>query len=688
MQESSKKYVFWSLLAIVLAFILITSRHAGITCDEVLHYNQSVDVLQYFLSGGEDKAALHNPVWHLSYYGQSYDNIVTFIAYWLDIEDIYSLRHFMSSLAGWLVVVVTALFARWLSGYRTAIISIFLLAVTPSFLGHSHNNLKDIPFALGYISTAFFILRLVKSDKRKPLGDIILLTLSIAFTISIRAAGAVVILYSFFFLAIYYLAEYFKGGYINRREVVYKTVVLALVSFSGYFLSILLWPYALQDPLRNVYEAYRVMAHFPDTFRQLFEGKVLWSDSMPWYYLPKSMLITVPVLVTAGLILFVVLSFRKSGNRKIVEYFFLAFTVFFPVLFAILGKSNLYSSWRQFLFIYPALVIFSATGLDLFYKLAGRTSLKIVFIFLLLAFSVHPIKYMLSNPAYSYMYYNQLTGGLSGAYGYYENDYYFVSQTEASEWLLTHLKKKNITGRVKVAATYSVAWQFRNKPETETSFIRFEERSQSDWDYAIIVNRYIHPEILRKKLWPDPEALHVIYVDGVPVCEILERKTKDDFYGYLALERGDYRTAADFFYRAERYNSNDEMFFYNFATALRNNGDKEGAGEMLKRSLSINPDFEPALMYLGNIAVTEGIKKEAVEYYSKVLSVNKKYFEAYVEQAELYKESDMPRARMLLRSCLEQNPHFRPAIKSLADTYRISDPEIAEKYDKLADSVK
>jgi hypothetical protein len=33
------------------------------------------------------------------------------------------------------------------------------------------------------------------------------------------------------------------------------------------------------------------------------------------------------------------------------------------------------------------------------------------------------------------------------------------------------------------------------------------------------------------------------------------------------------------------------------------------------------------------------------------------------------------------------NPRYKPAIVALADTYRESDPEIAKKYDELANSV-
>jgi len=34
------------------------------------------------------------------------------------------------------------------------------------------------------------------------------------------------------------------------------------------------------------------------------------------------------------------------------------------------------------------------------------------------------------------------------------------------------------------------------------------------------------------------------------------------------------------------------------------------------------------------------------------------------------------------------NPRYRPAILALADSYRLSDPDVARKYDDLANSYK
>jgi tetratricopeptide (TPR) repeat protein len=121
---------------------------------------------------------------------------------------------------------------------------------------------------------------------------------------------------------------------------------------------------------------------------------------------------------------------------------------------------------------------------------------------------------------------------------------------------------------------------------------------------------------------------------------------------------------------------------------LYNDGQYQKADSLLKRGLDINPDFEPILMYLGNIARSRDKMDEAITYYEKVIEVNRKYFEAYVGLSELLLDKDVLKARDLLRTCLTMNPRYKPAISALADTYRISNPDVAKKYDELAKSIK
>jgi len=398
------------------------------------------------------------------------------------------------------------------------------------------------------------------------------------------------------------------------------------------------------------------MAHYPLTFRQIFEGNVEWSDYMPWYYLPKSMVITIPLIVLTGLFSFVLFSRRIMKDGKAILYGMVVFTILFPMLFVIYERSNLYSSWRQFLFLYPPIVLLAATGFQIYFENMARKFLTWCGVAFLAILSIHPLKFMIKNHPYSYLYYNEFVGGLKGAYSNYETDYYYVSQTEAAKWLLGYLNNKGINGPVKVKATYSVLWQFRKHPEIKTSFFRYEERSDYDWDYAIVVNRYISPYKLRHNFWPPKNAIDVIYVDKVPVCSVLERKSKDDYYGYVALSEGRNRDAIKYFEKA------------------------------LKKEL--NPEFEPILMYLGNIARSQNKTEDAINYYERLIGVNRKYFEAYVSLSALLTPGDVMKARSLLRTCLDMNPRYKRAIITLADTYRNTDPGIARKYDDLAKSIK
>ena len=93
-------------------------------------------------------------------------------------------------------------------------------------------------------------------------------------------------------------------------------------------------------------------------------------------------------------------------------------------------------------------------------------------------------------------------------------------------------------------------------------------------------------------------------------------------------------------------------------------------------------------MYLGNIAKAENDTGTAIKYYRRLIDYNRKYFQAYVELSGLYVPGDLQKARSLLRECLKINPRYRPAIIALADTYRDSDPDIADKFYKMADTIK
>src|SRR5665647_238179 len=688
MTNKHLKYIFYSIAALLLLLMLKGGVDGGISGDEYLHYNQSVYVYDYFASHGRDTTALHTPVTHLKYYGQSFDNLTTILVRWFNIDDLFLFRHLSCSLAGWLTVIVTAFFAVWLAGYGAGIFVILLFALSPTFMGHAQNNLKDIPFALSYIAAIFFTQKMLFNNNKTKISDAILLTASIAFSISIRPGGLLLICYLFFFFFLFYTHKYLYSHQFEPPLFRKKLIQIFLISVAAWFLSILLWPYAQLNPILNVWKSYEVMTQFPTTLKQLFEGKIEWSDLMPWYYLPKYIAITIPLIIFAGLAAFVVLSKRIINTDILLKYGFLIFSILFPVVFVIYEKSNLYGSWRHFLFIYPSIILLAAIGFSSLFKYLKSKYFIITAVLITLILAIHPARFMIRNYPYYYLYYNQLVGGLNGAYGNYETDYYYHTIRGGSEWLEKYLATNKQNDSIKIATNFSVNWYFRNHPNIETFYCQYDARSQRDWDYMIVANSYIPVNQIKDKTWPPKNAIHVIYADEVPVCAVLKRETKFDLQGYEALKKGDNAEAIRLFEDASKINTQDELIFYNFAAALVKEGKIDSAKTMLHAALKINPGYEPVLMYLGNIAVTQNNPEKAIRYYETLISYNRKYFEAYIGLSKLMLDKDVVKARSLLKTCLTLNPRYKPAIQALADSYRKSDPEVAKKYDDLANTYK
>ncbi len=687
MTDKKLKIVFWGLLVVFLLAVLIISRDAGISGDEEVHYKHSEMVYNYFKTLGNDKSALDTPKTHLQYYGQSFDNFVTILIHLFNIDDVYGFRHLMNSFAGWLIVLTTGLFAIYLSGYRAGIIVVLLFAVSPRFLGHLQNNLKDIPFALAYIAGVFLSLKTVFSVSKPSKRTIALLVLSIAASIGIRAGGILLVIYFWFFTFLYYLHQFFTGAVIETKELFYRFKQLVFISVLSYFIGLLLWPYALTNPFLKPWQSYQIMTNFPTTLRQIFNGGYYWSDFLPWFYLPKYILVTIPLVVLLGLSLFLIFSWRIFKKGKALPLSILIFTIVFPPVFVILKHANLYGAWRHFIFIYPGIVLLAAMGFSEYILSIKKYWPKIVLVTAVVVMAVHPVKFMAANHPYYYLYFNEFTGGLKGAYGKYETDYYYHSMREGTEWLINHLNEVKPKRNIRVGGNFPIQWFFRFYPNIDFSYFQYTNRSNSNWDYAIVGNSYIHPEQLKKGNWPPGNAIHTVYADGVPICTVLKRQTYDDYRGIKALDQGNYAEAEKLLTKALKIDSGNELIYYKLARALMEQGKTENAVSVLKKGIDVHPEYEPSLLLMGSVAEQEGDISQAIEYYRKVIDTNKKYFVAYIKLANLYRETDVKKAREILKACIRVNPHHKDAILALAGTYDETEPEIARKYRELANTI-
>jgi tetratricopeptide (TPR) repeat protein len=366
----------------------------------------------------------------------------------------------------------------------------------------------------------------------------------------------------------------------------------------------------------------------------------------------------------------------------------LGFSILFPLVFVVLIQSNLYGSWRHFLFVYPGIVLIAALGFHALLARYKHRAVRVSAVVLFLALAVHPVRFMAANHPYYYLYYNQFTGGLKGAYGNYETDYYYHSMREGAEWLQEYLKNKPNKAEIVVGGNFPIQWYFRNNKAIDFVYFPWQNRSEYNWDYVLVANSYIPPFQLKNKIWPPSNTIHTIFADGIPICAVVERVTKDDLAGIQEQNKGDNIKSALLFENAFKFDPQNELICYKFAEVLLANGKGDQANQMLTKCLEINPEYEKALVLLGDEALKNKEVEKAAGFYERTIGANRKYYRVYPKLAGIYPETNVLKARKILKDCLKLNSKYKPALEALADTYRKSDPEIARKYDELIMKLK
>jgi tetratricopeptide (TPR) repeat protein len=400
------------------------------------------------------------------------------------------------------------------------------------------------------------------------------------------------------------------------------------------------------------------------------------------------MAITIPWVVLAGLLAFA-FNFRvKYSSTQKLKFALLLLTIFFPLVFVIIKSSNLYGAWRHFLFVYPGLVLISALGIQLIFTHFKSRIIRLITIVVLLGLSVHPFRFMAANHPYYYLYFNQFVGGLNGAYGNFETDYYYHSMQEAADWLKEHIKKNPDSVKVRIGGNFPIQWQFRHESSIQFVYFPYVSRSFYDWDYAIVANSYIPAVQLKNKVWPPENTIHTVMADGIPICAVIKRSTKDDFMGIVELKNRNYINSALLFEKALKIDRQNEMICYKFAESLIGQNQVARAEEVLKKGLEINPEFELAWELLGDLAKRKNDTDNACKFYENSIAANRKYCNVYPKLAAIYAETNVDRARSLLHKCLKINRRFLPALELLAKLYRETAPEKAAFYDRMINKLK
>ena len=193
----------------------------------------------------------------------------------------------------------------------------------------------------------------------------------------------------------------------------------------------------------------------------------------------------------------------------------------FPLICSILFESTLYDGLRHFLFLAPLLAICAAIGYHQLYLIFRKKfksqramrRLQIAGLVGLLAAFIPTIHWQWLSHPNQYIYFNETIGGLPGAFGKFETDYYGNSERQAAVWLNRFIQDHPLDKKVRVC-TYSSHEQIAYYLDKRRFLYNPTKLQKSTCDPFSLQN-------LRWQVFPKGKILKTIKVKGVPLTTVV-----------------------------------------------------------------------------------------------------------------------------------------------------------------------
>ena len=406
---------------------------------------------------------------------------------------------------GSLGVLVLYLFLLEAFNFEIAFVASLVLALNPVYFGYLHNNMKDIPNSFAFTLAVWFFWRLVKYKNMKSL---LLAVIAFAFAFNIKINSVLIPV----ICGLYFLITGNRKLFKRNNMMVLSYFLLAPV-----FALVVWWPF-WSDPLvklRQLPEFYSLNTiNMPVLlFGKIFRSGVNIPPAYPYLYLAVTTPLPVLILSLLGLIVSVYFSFRKNNNFVLLILWF-----FVPLLRYLSPKTGAIDGVRHFMEVLAPLSVFAAIGLNFLIKRINRNLSYLIgiFIFAFIIFILvrfHP---------YQTSFFNSLAGGIQGAQGKFDIDFWGTPQKAAVLWLNENAPRNSSVYIIMAQSTASVYL----RPDLQ-GFVN--RKSITDSDYLVLLNRQsffnlygINPDELSQ----DHELIFSEKINGVPLVWIFRRKAK------------------------------------------------------------------------------------------------------------------------------------------------------------------
>jgi hypothetical protein len=366
-------------------------------------------------------------------------------------------------------------------GLTTAIFGFIFLALLPRYFGDLHNNMKDVPQAAAFALAVWTYWRLL--NYRHP-KDLIFALLAFAVAFNMKLNTLFVPPIALCWTGVVLLTSrkrYLRHPItrIKRKDIVIVGVYFLLCPIAAFALWMPFW----KDPIERLVYLFRFFQDNTTNLEVLYFGTIYRSTiNVPWYYPYGYIAVTTPVVtLVCALIGFLVLCKRFFTKNPTSILYILWF--FIPLSRYMDSKIGVIDGIRHFEeVVYPLCAVagIGAAGiLGRWQAIVSRKYVRLVPSFaLVLYLSITVIRY---HP-FQIAYFSEMVGGIRGALGKFDIDYWGTSQKPAIMWLNAHAKKGSFVHIVMA-------------PEAASIYLRpdllekVNTKEYENADYVVILNR-------------------------------------------------------------------------------------------------------------------------------------------------------------------------------------------------------
>ncbi len=519
------------LLLVMLVIVVLSFQDYGITTDEEVQHIYGKELLSFYLSGFQDQSAFHFKDLYL--YGGLFDLVVAIVVPVSPFDE-YATRHLLCGLLGVVGVAGTWRLGRQLAGPRAGFLAAAALALCGVYYGAMFNNTKDVPFAAGMVWMLYFATRILQQMPRPSRSAALKFGLTLGLTLGIRVGAVFGVFYLGVALLLHLALVWHEEG---RRQMLHdatRSVLMLLPILPiAYVVMAVFWPWAVLNPL-NPLEALQAFSRVPLKIATLLNGENVLSSDPPALYVPIYLAVKLPEALVVGLAAAVALGVAGlarvvslPGRRhRAVVWVPTVLGAFVPIIVFMLMRPTVYNGIRHFLFVIPPMAVMAAYAADRGWLLAERwgrraghafaatlTVLGVVYLWQLA--SMHPNQYV---------YYNKFIGGMRGAVGKFELDYWGNSLHEATRELIDFIERENNGGPPPQTYTLSVCGNPLAVRYDLPPWLKLVDKDP-DWRRADFFMAFTQvrrcPDLL------DGQPILEIDADGVPLSIVKDRRSAE-----------------------------------------------------------------------------------------------------------------------------------------------------------------